>query len=181
MHRLFIAIRPPEQVCDHLLDVMEGVDGARWQDADNLHVTLRFLGEVGHNVAEDLAAELGKITVSPFDLTIKGIGHFDSSRRSGASPHALWARVEDSPALEALRRKVDRACMAVGLPAEDRRFVPHITLARLNRSTGDIGPWMVCHAHLSAGPWPVGCFGLYESHLGPHGSTYEEVVRYPLR
>ena len=181
MHRLFIAIRPPDEVCDLLLDTMEGVDGARWQDFDNLHLTLRFLGEVERPLADDLALELGRIAASPFPLTINGIGHFDASRRSGSSPHALWARIAEAPQLEALRLKVDRACIQVGLPADDRRFVPHITVARLNRSSGDIGPWMAAHGRLHAGPWQVDHFALFESHLGASGSRYEEIVRYPLR
>lgn len=180
MHRLFIAIRPPEPVCDLLLDTMEGLEGARWQDADNLHVTLRFLGEVETAVAEDLALALGRIRAAPFPLQLAGVGHFEKARAAGSRPHAVWAQVAPSTPLEQLRRKVDQACAAVGLGHDERRFVPHVTLARLNAGSGPAGPWLAAHALLRAGPWQVADFALFESHLTAHGSHYAEVVRYPL-
>lgn len=180
MHRLFIAIRPPEPVRDLLLDTMEGVDGARWQDADDLHITLRFLGEVATPVAEDLALALGRIRAAPFPLELHGVGHFEKSRQSGSHPHAVWAKVLDSAPLEALRRKVDHACAVAALGHDERRFVPHVTLARLNSGSGPVGGWLAAHALLRAGPWQVEDFALFESHLTGSGSHYAEVVRYPL-
>src|SRR5690349_7287075 len=92
-HRLFIAIRPPDEVCDLLLDTMEGLEGARWVDEANLHLTLRFVGEVERPVANDLAAALAKIAAPRFALIADGVGHFDKRNRYGARPRALWARV----------------------------------------------------------------------------------------
>lgn len=177
MHRLFIAIRPPAPVRELLLDTMEGLEGARWQEGEKLHVTLRFVGEVETPVGNDLAAALAQIEAAPFPLRIEGIGHFE---RKG-HPHAIWARVVPDPGLEALRQKVERACEAAGLERETRRFTPHITLARLNQSSGAIGPWLSRWAALSAGPWPVEDFALWESHLGAGAPHHEEVVRYRLR
>lgn len=180
MHRLFIAIHPPEQVCDLLLDTMEAVDGARWQDADNLHLTLRFVGEVERTTAEDLAAELGRIRATPFPLAIAGVGHFEKSSRAGSRPHAIWAGLTDSAPLRALRKQVERACVIAGLGREERRFVPHITLARLNASTGPVAHWLTTHGTLRSEPWLVDGFSLYESQLTAHGSIYAEVVRFPF-
>ena len=114
MHRLFIAIRPPEPVRDALVDAMEGIEGARWVDEDNLHLTLRFVGAVERPVANDLAAALGRMEWPPFDLRIEGIGHF--TRKGQAA--ALWARVAASEALEGLRQKIEGACEAAGLGRE---------------------------------------------------------------
>lgn len=175
-HRLFIAIRPPAPVREALLDTMEGIEGARWQDEEKLHLTLRFAGEVERPAANDLAAALGRITAAPFALRIAGVGHFE---RKG-QPHTLWAGAPGEPALEALRQKVERACEATGLGREVRRFAPHVTLARLNRSSGAIGPWIAAHSTLAAGPWLVEDFSLWESHLGAAGAHYEEVVRFRL-
>src|SRR5690606_20008278 len=86
-HRLFIAIRPPAPVREALLDTMEGIEGARWQDEEKLHLTLRFAGEVERPAANDLAAALGRIAAAPFALRIAGVGHFE---RKG-QPHTLWA------------------------------------------------------------------------------------------
>lgn len=175
-HRLFIALRPPAAVREALLDAMEGIEGARWQDEAQLHLTLRFLGEVETPAANDLAAALERITAEPFPLRVEGVGTFE---RKGM-PTAVWARVPLTDALEALRQKVERACDSAGLGRETRRFTPHITLARLNRASGDIGGWLARFGDLAAGPWDAGAFTLYRSHLGHAGSVYEPVVRYPL-
>jgi 2'-5' RNA ligase len=176
-HRLFIAIRPPAPVRDALIDSMEGDEDARWQDEDALHLTLRFIGEVETPAANDVAGQLSRIDWPPFELRVSGVGTFE---RKGA-PHMFWARVPQSDMLEGLRQKVERACELAGLGRETRRFTPHITLARLNRSARPIGGWMAAHGDLAAGPWTVKDFVLYESHLGHTGAHYETVEVYPLR
>lgn len=180
MHRLFIGIRPPEPVRDALVDVMEGVEGARWQYDEQLHLTLRFLGEVERPVANELAGALQRVGWPRFALRIEGVGVFERKGRFGSSPHALWARVPASEALEGLRHKIERACEYAGLERETRRFTPHITLARLNRQSGQIGGWLSTFSDLATGPWPVDEFVLYESHLGHEGAHYEPVAIYPL-
>lgn len=175
-HRLFVAIRPPEEVIETLLDTMEGVQAARWQDDDQLHVTLRFVGEVDGRRAEDLVSELGRVTAPRFPLEIAGVGHFE---RKGVA-RAIWARVMPSPALELLQRRVERACRAAGCAPETRKFLPHVTLARLNRSAGPIGGWLADQARLHAGPWEVDGFMLYESHVSDAGAEYEPVETFSL-
>ena len=96
-------------------------------------------------------------------------------------PHAVWARVPLTEPLEALRQKVERACDLSGLGRETRRFTPHVTLARLDRSAGALGHWLAARGDLAAEPWAVGEFILFESRLGHTGAVYEEVVRYTLR
>jgi 2'-5' RNA ligase len=180
-HRLFIGIRPPEFVRERLLDTMEALDGARWIDEDNLHLTLRFIGEVERPAANDLAEALGRIECSSFELRVAGTGAFDRSRRHQSYPHAVWARVPPTDQLEALRLKVERACERAGLGRETRRFTPHITLARTDRATEPVADWLAAWCDLAAGPWTVEDFVLFESHLGHTGAVYEEVVRYALR
>lgn len=177
MPRLFVAIRPPEAVRDQLIDTMEGVKNARWQDEDQLHLTLRFAGEVDLRTAEDLAGALGAVGAAPFDLALSGVGHFARKGR----PHSLWAGVAPSPALEALHRKVERACQAAGLEPEHRKFAPHVTVARLGGASGRIEGWLAAHGALRSEPWTVDEFRLYQSELTPGGAEYETVVRYPLR
>lgn len=174
MHRLFIALRPPEPVRDVLIDTMEALDGARWQDDEQLHLTLRFVGEVEAPQAQDLAAALSRVPMEPFRVELSGLGHFE---RKGV-PHAIWARVTPTPELAALRKSVERACRAAGLPPETRAFLPHVTIARLNRSTAPIGEWLARHGTLRAS-WQADGFGLFESRLSRAGATYEEIVHYP--
>src|SRR5213595_3380204 len=101
MHRLFVAIRPPEQIRDLLIDAMDDSADFRWQDDEQLHLTLRFVGEVERPLAEDLAAALGSIRAPIFELRVHGTGRFEQ-RNSGA----LWAGVEPRGPLAALAAKV---------------------------------------------------------------------------
>lgn len=176
-HRLFVAIRPPEPIRNALIDLMDGVDYARWQDDDQLHLTLRYIGKVDAHQGDDLAEALSLVKVEPFDLAIKGVGVFE---RKGVV-HTLWAGIEPSEQLLRLERKVERACISGGFAPETRKFSPHITLARLNASCGPSAPFLARHAGLSLGPWRVDDYILYESHLRPQGSLYEPVVTYPCR
>ena len=177
MHRLFVAIRPPEPVRDLLLDTMDGVAALRWQDDDQLHLTLRFVGEVERPLAEDLAAALATLRFAPFAIRIAGVGRFDHHRKG-----ALWAGVEPRAPLAALAAKVERICVGVGLPPERRAFHPHITLARWGRGVGaSLDPWLAHHAALRSDEFSVDAFTLYQSHLGQGGAHYEAVADYALR
>jgi 2'-5' RNA ligase len=176
MHRLFVAIRPPDSVLDLLIDAMDDSADFRWQDETQLHLTLRFIGEVQRPLAEDLAAALEPIRSPRFALRIAGTGRFDQSN-SGA----LWAGVEPKEPVAALAAKVERACQSAGLPPERRAFHPHITLARWKgpRSREAAG-FLERSASLASDPFEVDHFLLFESRLSRHGAHYEEVARYPL-
>jgi RNA 2',3'-cyclic 3'-phosphodiesterase len=176
MHRLFVAIRPPEQIRDLLLDAMDDSADFRWQDDEQLHLTLRFVGEVERPVADDLALELGRIHAPPFELRISGTGRFEQ-RSSGT----LWAGVEPKGSVAALAAKVERACIAVGLEPERRAFHPHITLARWKGRRGhEIVRFLDRTRGLASEPFEVTQFILFESRLSRHGAHYEEVAVYAL-
>lgn len=180
-HRLFVALRPPEPVRERLLDTMEGIDNVRWQADEQLHVTLRFIGEVERPQANDIAEALARIDAAPFELAVAGVGAFQRSQHLESRARAVWAALKPSDELEALRLKVERACEVAGLARETRRFVPHVTLARIDRSSGPLGAWLMEWGTLAAGPWQVNQFVLYESHLGHAGPHYEAVATYSLR
>src|SRR5207248_3001667 len=176
MHRLFVAIRPPEHIRDLLIDAMDDGADFRWQDEEQLHLTLRFVGEVERPVADDLAAALGRVSAARFEARINGVGRFEQ-RSSGA----LWAGVEPKEPLAALAAKVERACVAVGLEPEHRAYHPHITLARWKgRRTREVQSFVERHSGLASEPWQVDHFILFESRLSRHGAHYEEVASYPL-
>jgi 2'-5' RNA ligase len=179
MLRLFVALRPPPAIRDLLSDVMDGVPQARWQDDDQLHLTLRFIGEVDRPVAEDVAAALGQVHAPAPVVRISGVGVFDHRGRVDT----LWADVSPQDALAHLHRKVDQACVRVGLPPDSRAYRPHVTLARLPRSAGaapEIEGWRAVHAGLSSAPFAMEHILLYQSHLGHGGASYEPVMRWPL-
>lgn len=176
-YRLFAAIRPPVAIRDRLLDLEEGIANARWQEEDQLHLTMRFFGEIGAGVAEDLVDALGRVACPPFNLALAGVGHFE--RKGNA--HSLWAGVTPLEPLMTLHRRIERAGRSVGIAPEKRKFHPHITIARLNASAGSIVPFLARHANLASDPWTVADFVLYESRLAPEGARYTPLETYPLQ
>lgn len=179
MHRLFVALRPPPEIRDALADVMDGVPGARWQDDDQLHVTVRFIGAVDRPVAEDVAAALAGVHAPALDVTLSGVGQFGQRGRSDA----LWTGIVPHEPLAALHRKVDLALVRVGLEPERRAYLPHLTLARLSRGL-HVGPevdaWLARNAGLTSPAFTFNHLVLYESHLGRGGASYEPIARWPL-
>jgi 2'-5' RNA ligase len=155
---------------------MGGVAGARWQDDDQLHLTLRFIGEVDGRTAEDVAEALSAIRATALDLRLEGVGTFD---RKGVVD-TLWAGVAPREPLAALHRKIDRALIARGLPPEGRAYRPHITLARFGRAGGAVGTFLADQNGLRSDPFAIGCFALFESRIGHGGARYREVSRYRL-
>ncbi len=174
MHRLFAAIRPPAAIRAQLLGLMDGIRGARWQDDGQLHITLRFIGEVERHRAEDIALALGRVRFEPFEAALDGIGQFES----GGRRDSLWVGVKPHEPLKALHKKVDGALRQAGVEAEHRAYLPHITIARLNSGTGPVGGFIADHAAVTSEAFPVESFCLYESFLGNDGARYEVVERY---
>lgn len=177
MHRLFVALRPPRAIREGLIDLMEGVPGARWQDDEQLHLTLRFIGEIDRRTAEDVAAALAGVHAAALELQLAGCGVFCDSR---GKVNALWAGVTPRAPLASLHRKVDQAMIRAGLAPEHRAYQPHVTLARLPGSAGPVEPFLAAHAALTSPPFRIEHMTLYESSLGSGGAIYEPIERYPL-
>ncbi len=176
MYRLFVALRPPLAIRRLLLSAMGGISGARWQSDDQLHLTLRFIGEVDRHRAEDIHAALGAVHHTAFALALNGLGYFD---RHGF-PDTVWAGVTPQEQVKALHRKVDAALLRVGVPPDERAFLPHITLARLNRSAGPIGNFLEEAGGLTSPAFTADSFALFESDLTHEAAVYSVVERYPL-
>ena len=176
MHRLFVAIRPPEPIRDLLIDAMDDSSDFRWQEDEQLHLTLRFVDEVERPLANDLADALSRTRAQPFVLRIDGVGRFEQ-RSSGA----LWAGVEPKAPVAALAAKVERVCQQVGIEPERRAFFPHITLARWKgRRTREVADYLDRKRGLSSPPFDIAEFILFESRLSRHGAHYEPVATYEL-
>lgn len=174
MVRLFIAIRPPAEIRARLLALMGGIADARWQNDAQLHLALSFVGEVDGRLAKDLADGLNTVRFTPFTIALSGLGRFE---RKG-HVNALWAGAQPRNALLWLHRKVDRACVRAGLAPDDRAYLPHITLARLNRGAGSTEMFMASNAGLSSAPFLIDRFSLFESHLSSSGALYHMVASY---
>ncbi len=177
MMRLFVALAIPDAVAQTLLLLEAGVPDARWQTREQLHLTLRFIGEVGGRDAAAIDDALSAISAPAFALQLKGVGEF-----GGKSPRALWAGVAPSGALVHLQRKIEAALQRIGLEAEPRKFTPHVTLARLRAAAqGRVMDYLVDHALYASAPFEAREFILYSSELTSDGSIYVPERRYPLR
>lgn len=176
MHRLFVAIRPPSAIRKMLLGAMGGISGARWQSEDQLHLTLRYIGEVDRHRAGDVHAALGAVHHPSFALALSGIGAFE--RRGLAD--SVWAGVTPHEPLRALHKKVDAALARVGVAPDERAYLPHVTLARLKRSSGPVGNLLESAGGLSSPAFAVDHFALFESDLTAEAAVYSIVERYPL-
>ena len=176
MLRLFVGIEfPPELKLDLSL-LCSGVPGARWVDPGNLHLTLRFIGEIPEDLAGDVDAALARLKAPRFTLQLSGTGVFGGNR-----PHALWVGVERDPDLVRLRDKIEQALIRTGLAPEQRRFAPHVTLARLRDPALDqLGHFLAANAQFRARPLPVEQFSLIASFPTKAGSIYEDQADYPL-
>jgi len=176
MHRLFVAIRPPDRIRDLLLGAMGGISGARWLNDDQIHLTLRFIGEVDRHQAGDVHAALGGIHHRGFEIAINGVGTFDRRGR----PETVWAGVAPHEPLKSLHNKVDQAMARVGVAPDQRAFFPHITLARLKPSSGSVRNLLEQSGGLKSDAFRVDQFALVESKLTPDGADYTIVETYPL-
>ncbi|HEX3755039.1 MAG TPA: RNA 2',3'-cyclic phosphodiesterase [Rhizomicrobium sp.] len=174
--RLFVALALPEPVAQSLLLIQGGVPGARWQTREQLHLTLRFIGEVDGRDARALDDALSGIVAPAFEMQLHSVGQFGNKR-----PDALWAGVRRNRALEHLQKKVDTAIHRVGQPQDAHKFTPHVTLARMrNPETGKVMEWLTHNALYTSDEFTVGAFCLYSSRLASDGSIYRVEQQYPL-
>ena len=174
--RLFVGLSIPRNVADGIFLIQAGVPGARWQTREQLHLTLRFIGEVDGRDAAAIDDALSLISAPSFELALKGVGEF-----GGKTPHTLWAGVRDAEPLRYLNRKIENAIQRTGLPADERKFTPHVTLARLRGSPRErVIDYLADHALYASPAFEVREFILYSSTLTPKGSLYVPQRVYPL-
>jgi 2'-5' RNA ligase len=176
-HRLFVALRPPASARAALCAVMKGVPGARWQDDEQLHCTLRFLGELDRHAAEDVAAALGGLAGAPIEARLEAAGCFERNGRVDT----LWIGVAPREPLRALHAKIDRLLARAGIAGDARAYLPHVTIARFARGVAPAPSVATTITAPDASPFLFEEVRLYESTLGSSGATYETVARYPLR
>ena len=175
--RLFVGIPLPEDVRARLGELKGGLLGARWVRPENLHLSLRFIGEVPGGDEADIDEALATIEAPGFPLALSELGFFDRRRRV----HAVWAGIGMSEPMVRLRAKVEQALVRLGHEPEHRKFKPHVTIARLKGGAAtEAGLYLESHAGFAAGPFTVDTFTLYESHLGHGGAHYEALAEYPL-
>lgn len=174
--RLFIAVPMPDAVADRLLALKTDVPGAAWRTREHFHLTLRFVGEVDEAMAREIDHELGQIVARPFEMALAGAGSF-----GGREPTALWAGVDAPPDLTRLAAACENAVQRAGLPAEGRKYKPHVTLAYCNGTTdGEAARYLQDVAGFRTETFWVDHFCMYSSRATRTGSVYVEEAVYPL-
>lgn len=175
--RLFVAVDLPWALQDRLAGLTTGIMGARWVPRENLHLTLRVIGEVPNWRAEEVDLALHAIRGRSFSLVVAGAGLFEK----GGRVTSLWAGVERSPQLDHLQAKIETALQRAGLDPERRRFTPHVTLARMDQPANEKITGFVQRNNLfRAEAFAVERFTLFSSQLGKEGSVYTAETEYRL-
>jgi len=167
--RLFVAIDPPSTLRDQIALLCCGLPGARWMPPEQLHLTLCFIGEVSSSAFVDIREALAEIAAPAFALRLQGVGFFPPR----GQPRVVWVGVAASEPLAVLQRKITTRLFALGLEPENRKFSPHITLARLNQTPpARVGRYLQDHGLFASAEFPVDQFLLYSSVLGRKGASH---------
>lgn len=175
MIRLFTALEIPDEIAERLVRLQRGIEGARWIEPEDFHITLRFVGDIPEDVAADVDEALQDIRFEPFDIELEGVGAF-----GGAKPHAVWAGVRASEPLKQLQARHESAMRRAGLKPETRNYTPHVTLARLRAEENpDVYRFIEANNLFAAPRFEVGHFVLFSSRTSTGGGPYVAERVYP--
>jgi 2'-5' RNA ligase len=177
MPRLFTALEIPRNLALSLSLLRGGLPGARWIDVENYHITLRFIGDVDGRTADELVDRLDRIDRPELPLSLNGIGSFGSKK-----PHSIWAGVAPTAELSALQGEIERICQRIGLPPDPRKFMPHVTLARLkNCRLDDVVHYLSGRGNFHTAAFTAPRFVLMSSKESVGGGPYLTEEIFPLR
>jgi len=176
MPRLFTGIEIPPAIGEALALLRGGLPGARWTEPDSYHLTLRFIGDIDERMADEVADRLSRVRRPAFSVALEGLGSFGSRR-----PHAIVARATVPPALGELQAELERIMQRIGLPPETRKFMPHVTLARLRgTSAEEVAEYLSLRGGFTTAAFPVDRFVLFSSRNQTGGGPYLVEDAYPL-
>jgi 2'-5' RNA ligase len=176
MPRLFLAIEIPDQIKEQLARLAGELPAARWVPAGQLHLTLRFIGEVGPQTFAAIKGALSGLSFRRFTLELRGAGHFPPGNR----PRVLWVGVQPSEALVLLHQELELALIDPGITPDERPFSPHLTLARLkDPSPAAVRSFELRHEGLAFPPFEVHEVILFSSVLSNQGAIHcrEAILR----
>ena len=176
--RLFLAVPLPKGVRQKLLDLQQSIDGMRWQSQEQMHLTLKFVGEVDATGASELRKELDKISHPGFSMTIAGLGYFPEGKR----PNVVWVGINENANLRELHKKVEHCCDKNGIAPENRPYKPHVTIGRTkNTPKQAVTSYINQHEPFVLPDIQVSEFALYESKLHPDGARHHRFQTYFLK
>jgi 2'-5' RNA ligase len=177
MPRLFTGLEIPAGVGRELSHYRGGLQGARWVDPENYHITLRFIGDIDDAVARDVLSALeDRRHRDPIAVTLDRLETFGGDR-----PRAVFARAVPTPELQDLQAEQERLIRRVGLPPEKRKFTPHVTLARLRDSSPiDVAGYIATRGHFPRLTFTAEQFVLFSARESVGGGPYVVEAAYPL-
>lgn len=176
MPRLFTGIEIPEGIAQALGMLRGGLPGARWIDAENYHLTLRFIGDVDDITAQEVALMLARVRRGVFDLHLEGLTSFGGKR-----PRAVVATVAPSQALLDIQAEQERLMQRMGLAPEGRKYMPHVTLARLrDASSLDVADYLSARGFFRTASFHVARFVLFSARESVGGGPYVVEAGYPF-
>ena len=178
MPRLFVALELPEVLKEAIGTLQVGLRDARWLDADALHLTLAFIGEVDGAAGRRIEEALSRVEAPPVEVELHGLGHFPLR----GSPRVLWTGASPAAELGALATAVRRALARAGYPPERRKFAPHVTIARFRRPPPPpaLQGYLGTYALFRTPAVPVASFRLLSSVLRPSGARYAIKADFPM-
>ncbi len=175
MPRLFTGLGLPPELAEELALMRGGLTGARWIAVEDYHLTLRFIGDIDGETADAVDEVMAGIHRKPFTVTLEGLDHF-----GGDKPRAIVAKAQPGTPLLELQAEQERLLRRIGLPAEPRRFVPHVTLARMRHvSQTAVAHYLGTRGFLTR-RFEVTSFNLYSSRDSVGGGPYVIEASYPL-
>jgi RNA 2',3'-cyclic 3'-phosphodiesterase len=176
MPRLFTGLEIPSDLALDLSLLRGGLFGARWIDAENYHLTLRFIGDIDDWTAQEVHSTLERIRRPPFVVTIEGLSSF-----GGAKPRAVVAKAKPEPPLIELQAEQERLMHRIGIAPEPRKFTPHVTLARLRAaSCAAVADYLSARGHFFSRRFEAKRFVLFSSRASTGGGPYVVEATYPL-
>lgn len=177
MPRLFVALDLPSSLKNELSSLCYGVQDVRWVPKENLHLTLRFIGEVPRALYQEIREALHSVDLHPFELKTTTLDVFDGSK----GPRTLWIGLEENEDLISLQREIDKKLKILGAPMDKKHFKAHITLGRLSDFfMGDLQPFFDQNFQIQKQTIQVNSFELFSSKLGQHHPQYLIEESYPL-
>ena len=178
MYRLFVAIDLPPDIAAQLQEICYGVPGAKWVQPEQMHLTLRFIGEVDGGVFRDIKEGLAEVKSPSFALQVKGLGFFPPRK----APRVLWVGIAPVEQVSGLRNKIENRLLGMGLAPEGRKYSPHITLARLHDTPlSRVGRFLAGNGLFVTAEFPVSEFHLYSSALTSKGAVHTIETSYSLQ
>jgi len=176
MPRLFTGVEIPSDIGQSLGMLRGGLPGARWITPENYHLTLRFIGDVDDVIAHEVASMLGRVRRGAFDLHLEGLTSF-----GGRKPRAVVATVAAAQPLLEVQAEHERLMQRIGLEPEGRKYLPHVTLARLRTSSNrDVAEYLSARGLFRTAAFRVSRFVLFSSRNSVGGGPYVVEASYPL-